>query len=151
MCRNCAARCVLEAGNTCTYPKLRLTADPEDNQENCQCMSLNVEHPSKHVNRIIFPSGFWQAAVTGDWLVSLRSYGSHGVHCFSCSVSSKPELLSHSVEKFQWIFASPSMLPLSLPEKNVHLFFPKNIIFLRTQYYFPTQAGIRNLYFLFTK
>lgn len=47
MCCNHAASCVLEAGNTHTYPQLRLTEDPEDNQENCRCMSLNVEHPAK--------------------------------------------------------------------------------------------------------
>jgi len=87
---------MLEAGSIRTYPKLRLTADPEDRQENCQCVSVDEEHPSKHVNRIIFPSGVWQAVVAGDGLVSLQSCRSCGVHCCFCSTSSKPELSSHS-------------------------------------------------------
>lgn len=88
-CCICAASCMLEAGTLCTNPKMRTTADLEVNQENLQCVSLNVVHSSKRVNRVIFPLGFWQAAVR-VWPESLQSSGSHGVHCFSCSISSKP-------------------------------------------------------------
>lgn len=68
------------------HPKLRLTADTEDNRENCQCMSLNLEHPSKHVDRIIFLPVFWQAAVTGDCLESLQAYH---VECIASPAASQ--------------------------------------------------------------
>lgn len=129
------------------HPKLRLTADTEDNRENCQCMSLNMEHPSKHVNGIIFLSSgkqlllgtVWRACKPIMWNALLL-----------LQHSSKPEFLSHC-GVIPVNFSFPYNVSFFLPEKNVHLLFPKNIMFSTTQYSFSTQAGIRHLYSQFTK
>lgn len=132
MCCNHAASCVLEAGNTCTYPKLRLTEDPEDNQENCQCVSLKVEHPSKHVTK------YFPHLTCGKQLFG----GMAGEPAMWQAVLPLRLRSCHSSQAILWSNSNEFQLPLPY---FLYLFLRrictysslKNTIFIRTQYFLP--------------